>query len=142
MSEKPFLPVISGPTASGKTSCAIELCKLMGGEVISADSMQVFKGMEILSAAPGDDEKDGVLHHMIGIAAPTEPFSAAIYREHAAKAIAEVMSRGKQPVVCGGTGLYIDALTRPMSFSETGDEALRTELHAIADAHGGREKLQ
>lgn len=141
MSEKPFLPVISGPTASGKTSCAIELCKLIDGEVISADSMQVFKGMEILSASPDEDEKDGILHHMIGIAEPTEPFSAAIYREHAAKVIRDVYSRGKQPVVCGGTGLYIDALTRPMSFSETGDETLRAELHAIADEPGGREKL-
>lgn len=141
MTDKLFLPVISGPTASGKTSCAIELCKMLDGEVVSADSMQVFKGMEVLSAAPDDAEKQGVAHHMIGVAEPTEPFSAAIYRDRAANAIADIASRGRQPVLCGGTGLYIDALTRPMSFSETGDEVLRAELHAIADAPGGRMKL-
>lgn len=141
MTDKLFLPVISGPTASGKTSCAIELCKKLDGEVVSADSMQVFKGMEVLSAAPDDAEKQGVAHHMIGVAEPTEPFSAAIYRDRAANAIADIASRGRQPVLCGGTGLYIDALTRPMSFSETGDEVLRAELHAIADAPGGRMKL-
>ena len=141
MSEKLFLPVITGPTASGKTSCAVELCRMLNGEVISADSMQVFCGMEILSAAPTQAEQRGVPHHMIGVAQPTQPFSAAIYREMAAVIIAEVAARGSQPVICGGTGLYIDALTRPMSFSETGDESLRAELHAMADKPGGREKL-
>lgn len=141
MSEKLFLPVITGPTASGKTSCAVELCRMLNGEVISADSMQVFRGMEILSAAPTQAEQRGVPHHMIGVALPAQPFSAAIYREMAASIVAEVASRGSQPVLCGGTGLYIDALTRPMSFSETGDEDLRAELHAMADKPGGREKL-
>ena len=141
MSEKLFLPVITGPTASGKTSCAVELCRMLNGEVISADSMQVFRGMEILSAAPTQAERRGVPHHMIGVAQPTQPFSAAIYREMAAGIVAEVAARGSQPVLCGGTGLYIDALTRPMSFSETGDEGLRAELHAMADKPGGREKL-
>ena len=141
MENKILLPVITGPTASGKTACAIELCKLMAGEVISADSMQVFRGMEILSAAPDEAERQGIAHHMIGVAAPSEPFSAAIYREKAAEYIADVADRGMQPVICGGTGLYIDALTRPMSFSESGDEALRSELHNIADQPGGREKL-
>ncbi len=141
MSEKLFLPVITGPTASGKTSCAVELCRMLNGEVISADSMQVFRAMEILSAAPTQAEQRGVPHHMIGVAPPTQPFSAAIYREMAARIVAEVASRGSQPVLCGGTGLYIDALTRPMSFSETGDENLRSELYAIADQPGGRKKL-
>lgn len=141
MSEKLFLPVITGPTASGKTSCAVELCRMLNGEVISADSMQVFCGMEILSAAPTQAEQRGVPHHMVGVVPPTQPFSAAIYREMAARIVAEVASRGSQPVLCGGTGLYIDALTRPMSFSETGDENLRSELHAIAGQPGGREKL-
>ena len=141
MSSKIFLPVVTGPTASGKTACAIELCKLMNGEVVSADSMQVFRGMEILSAAPEEAEKQGIPHHMIGIASPTEPFSAAVYRERAAQMIANIAANGKQPVMCGGAGLYIDAVTRPMSFSESGDEALRAELHDIADKPGGREKL-
>ena len=141
MANKLFLPVITGPTASGKTSCAIELAKLLNGEVISADSMQVFKGLEVLSAAPTEAEMQGIPHHMVNIAPPTQPFSAAIYAEQAVKHIDDIASRGKQPILCGGTGLYIDAVTRPMSFSESGDEALRAELHAIADAPGGREKL-
>lgn len=141
MANKLFLPVITGPTASGKTSCSIELAKLLDGEVISADSMQVFKGLEVLSAAPTEPEMQGIPHHMVSIAPPTQPFSAAIYAERAVKHIADIAARGKQPILCGGTGLYIDAVTRPMSFSEIGDEALRAELHAIADAPGGREKL-
>ena len=141
MSNKLFLPVVTGPTASGKTSCAIELCKLLDGEVVSADSMQVFKGMEILSAAPDESEKQGIPHHMIGVVSPTEPFSAAIYREYAVEKIAGIAASGKQPVICGGTGLYIDSVTRPMSFSESGDEKLRAELHEIADRPGGKEKL-
>lgn len=141
MSNKIFLPVVTGPTASGKTTCAIELCKLINGEVVSADSMQIFKGMEVLSAAPSEEEKQGIIHHMIGIASPTEPFSVALYRENAVKKIANIVADGKQPVMCGGTGLYIDSVTKPMSFSETGDEKLRFELHEIADKPGGREKL-
>ncbi len=141
MDKKQFLPVITGPTASGKTSCAITLAGMLDGEIISADSMQVFEGLEILSAAPTAEEMAGVIHHMIGIAPPTKPFSAAIYRDMAVECINDISSRGKQPIMCGGTGLYIDAVTRPMSFSETGDETLRNELHAIADQPGGREKI-
>lgn len=141
MSEKIFLPVIAGPTASGKTSCAVELCKILDGEVVSADSMQIFRGMELLSAAPTEEEKQGIPHHMMGILSPSEPCSAAAYRENAALHISEIASRGKIPVLCGGTGLYIDAVTRPMNFSEHGSEELRTELHALADTPGGREKL-
>ena len=141
MTEKLLLPVITGPTASGKTACAVFLARKMGGEVVSADSMQVFQGMEILSAAPTQAERQDIPHHMLGVASPTQPFSASIYREQAAKCIQEIAARGRQPVLCGGTGLYIDALTRPMSFSQPGDEALRQELHALADAPGGRQRL-
>lgn len=141
MADKILLPVITGPTASGKTACAIELCGMLNAEVVSADSMQVFTGMEVLSAAPDEVEKRGIVHHMIGVASPEEPFSAAKYRDMAAGCIADIVSREKQPVICGGTGLYIDALTRPMSFSESGDEALRAVLHGIADRPGGRERL-
>jgi len=141
MENKQFLPVITGPTASGKTACAIALAKMLNAEIVSADSMQVFSGMEILSAAPTAAEMDGVTHHMIGIASPTTPFSAAIYKEKASECIRKIAENGKQPLVCGGTGLYIDAITRPMSFSETGDEALRSELHSIAELPGGREKV-
>lgn len=141
MAEKQLLPVVTGPTASGKTACAVYLARKMGGEVISADSMQVFQGMEILSAAPTMEERQGIPHHMIGVAPPTQPFSASIYREQAVECIRDMVNRGKQPILCGGTGLYIDALTRPMSFSQPGDEALRQELHAIADEPGGRQRL-
>lgn len=141
MSERIFLPVIAGPTASGKTACAVELCRMRGGEVVSADSMQVFRGMELLSAAPTEEEKQGIAHHMLGIADPRESFSAATYRDMAVKCINDIFLRGKLPVLCGGTGLYIDAVTRPMNFSEHGSEEIRAELHAIADAPGGREKL-
>jgi tRNA dimethylallyltransferase len=141
MPGKIFLPVIAGPTASGKTSCTVELCKIRDGEVVSADSMQVFRGMELLSAAPTVSEMQGIPHHMIGIASPSEPFSAATYRDKAAQCIAAIDARGKTPILCGGTGLYIDAVTRPMRFSEHGDEKLRAELHAVADSPGGREKL-
>ena len=141
MIKRILLPVVAGPTAAGKTGCAVELCKLLDGEVISADSMQVFRGMEILSAAPDEGERRGIAHHMIGVATPSEPMSAWAYRDLAVRAIDDVAARAKQPVVCGGTGLYIDAITRPMRFSEQSDPALREELRAIADQPGGREKL-
>ena len=141
MSEKKLLPVITGATASGKTICAVEVCRKLNGEVVSADSMQIFKGMEILSAAPTEEERGGIVHHMIGIAAPDQAFSAVIYREHALPVIEEIRSRGRLPVLCGGTGLYVDAITRPMSFSEQGSEEIRAELHSLADGIGGREKL-
>ena len=141
MPERIFLPVLTGATASGKTACAVELCLLLNGEAVSADSMQVFQGMEILSAAPTEAEKRGIAHHMIGVVPPSAPFSAATYRDLASCAIRDIAARGKQPVLCGGTGLYIDAVTRPMSFSEESDPKLREELHAIGDQPGGRETL-
>lgn len=141
MQEKQFLPVITGATASGKTACAVDVCRRLNGEVISADSMQVFRGMEILAATPTEEEMGGIAHHMIGVAPPDSPFSAAIYRDQAVERIRDVAARGKLPVLCGGSGLYIDAVTRPMNFSEQGDPALREELHALADEPGGREKL-
>ncbi len=141
MTRRIFIPVIAGPTASGKTACAVELCKLLDGEVVSADSMQLFRGMEILSAAPEVGERRGIAHHMIGIAQPSEPMSAWAYRDLAVRAIEDVAARGKQPVVCGGTGLYIDAITKPMRFSDQSDPAVREELREIAAQPGGRERL-
>ncbi|MGI6239023.1 MAG: tRNA (adenosine(37)-N6)-dimethylallyltransferase MiaA [Christensenellales bacterium] len=141
MDNRIFLPVVTGATATGKTACAIELCRMIGGEVVSADSMQLFRGMEILSAVPSAREQRGIAHHMVGIAPPSAAFSAATYRDMAAKAIAEILARKKQPVLCGGTGLYIDAVTKPMRFSDKSDQVLREELHAIAGAPDGRERL-
>ena len=141
MPDKPRLIVVAGPTASGKTACAVELCRLIGGEVVSADSMQIYRGMDVLSAMPTEAEMRGVPHHMLGVADPSEKYSAATYRGQANAVIAQIRARGNQPVVCGGTGLYIDALTRPMSFSERSDERLHAELMAMADEPGGRRRL-
>ena len=141
MMNKPRLIVIAGPTASGKTSCAVELCKRISGEVVSADSMQIYRGMDVLSAKPTADEMGGVPHHMLGIADPAEKYSAAKYRDQAREVISDIHSRGKMPVLCGGTGLYINAVTRPMEFSEKCDENLRKELLALAEQPGGRRKL-
>lgn len=138
---KPKLIVIAGPTASGKTACAVELCKKIGGEVVSADSMQIYRGMEVLTAMPTQTEMQGVAHHMLGIADPVEKYSAARYRDEARQVIAQVYARGAQPVLCGGTGLYINAVTRPMDFSEKCDESLRAELLSIAEQPGGRKRL-
>lgn len=139
--EKQKLIVIAGPTASGKTACAVELCKRINGEVISADSMQIYRGMEILSARPTEAEMGGIPHHLIGFADPSEKFSAAKYRDLARLKIDEIRARGRVPVLCGGTGLYINAVIRPMDFSERCDEALRRELIAIAEQPGGRGRL-
>ncbi len=138
---KPRLIVIAGPTASGKTAAAVALCRRIGGEVISADSMQIYRGMDILSAKPTSGEMGGVPHHMLGVADPAQKYSAARYRDEAKAVIADVLARGARPVLCGGTGLYIDAVTRPMEFSERCDEALRGELLALAEAPGGRRRL-
>lgn len=141
MPDKPRLVVVAGPTASGKTACAVELCRLIDGEVVSADSMQIYRGMDVLSAMPTEAEMRGVPHHMLGVAEPSEKYTAATYRERANAVIAEIRKRGRQPVVCGGTGLYIDALTRPMSFSERSDDRLHAELLALANEPGGKRRL-
>jgi len=133
--------VVAGPTASGKTACAVELCKMIGGEVVSADSMQIYRGMDVLTAMPTRQEMQDIPHHMLGIADPIEKYSAAKYRDQAKRVIEEIHARGKWPVLCGGTGLYINAVTRPMEFSEKCDEALRQQLLAMAEEPGGRRKL-
>ena len=140
--EKMILPVVAGPTASGKTACAVALCRLIGGEVISADSMQIYAGMEILSAAPTQAEMAGIAHHMIGCVDPASGYSADAYREDAKACIADIASRGKVPVLCGGTGLYINAVTRPMSFSsQPSDEAMHEQLMKMGETPEGKRKL-
>ena len=139
--KKQKLIVVAGPTASGKTACAVELCRLIDGEVVSADSMQIYRGMDVLTAMPTDAEMCGIPHHMLGVAEPSEKYSAAMYRDRANEIIADIHSRGKRAVVCGGTGLYINALTRPLSFSERSDEKLHEELMSMADEPGGKTQL-
>lgn len=125
---KPALIVIGGPTASGKSAVAVKLCARIGGEVISADSMQIYRGMDIGTAKPDANEREGIVHHLLDIAKPDAHFSAAEYKAMASSCVEDICIRGFVPVVCGGTGLYIDALTRPMRFSIEGDEVLRREL--------------
>ncbi len=138
---KPRVLAVAGPTASGKTWLGVELAKKYGGEVISADSMQIYKGMDIASAKPTEDEMQGIPHHLIDFLDRDIVFSAADYVRLAREKIDEVLSRGKLPVIVGGTGLYIDSLLENVKFSEGGsDEAYRETLYAFA-AQEGNEAL-
>lgn len=134
---KPFVLAVAGPTASGKTWLGIELAKIYGGEVISSDSMQIYKGMDIASAKPSAEEMQGIPHHLIDFLDRDVSFSAADYVELAHKEIAGILSRNAQPIVVGGTGLYMDSLLENVRFSEGGsDEAYRSELYDFAREYG------
>lgn len=134
---KPGILVIAGPTASGKTALGIEMALRLGGEVISADSMQIYKGMDIATAKPSEAEMKGVPHHLIGFLDRTENFSVADYSVLAAQKAEEIISRGKIPVVVGGTGLYISAFVNNMQFPEIkGDAAVRERLRNEAAEYG------
>lgn len=135
------LYVISGPTAGGKTAAAIEVCKALDGEVVSADSMQVYRGFRVLAAKPSEEEMQGIRHHLLDRVDPSEKYNASRFREDADKAIEDIQKRGRLPIVCGGTGLYIDALTRGMKMSEEADEALRLKLKKRAEEPDGPEAL-
>ena len=129
--------VIGGPTAVGKTELSIELAKRLNGEIISADSMQIYKYMDIGSAKVSKEEMNGVVHHLIDMVDPSENFSVADYKEQGEKAIKEVISRGKLPIIVGGTGLYINSLTCNMNFTEAEkDEEYRKDLDKLANEHG------
>ena len=120
---------VVGPTASGKTALAVELAKRLDGEVISCDSVQVYKGLNIGSAKVTSEEMQGVPHHLIDIAEPTEDFSCADYADAAKKAIADIQGRGKQVIFCGGTGLYLDSVIGISGFSDAGkDDLFRAEM--------------
>ena len=135
--KKPFVLAVVGPTASGKTWLGVELAKIYGGEVISADSMQIYKGMDIASAKPSEAEKQGIPHHLMGFLDRDVSFSAADYVQLANEKIQDILSRGKLPIIVGGTGLYIDSLLENVKFSEGGsDEAYREELYAFARENG------
>ena len=134
---RPDILVVAGPTAAGKTAVSIAMAKRYGGEVVSCDSMQLYKYMDIGSAKPTAEEMDGVPHHMVGVIDPREPFSVAVYQEMAKAAIADIASRGKLPVICGGTGLYLNALLYEMDFGPSRrDDAYRRELEDFADKEG------
>lgn len=128
---------VSGPTASGKTALAVQIAAQIGGEVISCDSMQIYRRMQIGTAAPTAEEMCGIPHHMIGIAEPDEPFSCADYTARAETCISEITARGRIPVICGGTGLYLDSLMRVSAFSESEKtDEVRAALHAFAEEKG------
>ena len=131
------LIVIFGPTASGKSDLAIKVCKELEGEVVTADSMQVYKRMNIGTAKPTLEEMDGVAHHMIDVAEPTENYSLARYVQEAESVIKKVWQSGKIPVLAGGTGLYIDTLINGTVLSDTSsDEEYRSSLYEIAKEKG------
>ncbi len=129
ITKKPRVAAVVGPTASGKTALAIALAKEFDGEVISCDSMQIYRGMDIGTAKPTVAEMDGIPHHMIDIIEPSEPFSAADYSPLAKAAADDIISRGKLPIFCGGTGLYLDAVLCANSYADTEtDLSLREAL--------------
>ena len=138
----PKILVIVGPTASGKTRLAVELAHEWNGEVVSADSMQVYRRMDIGTAKPTAEEMDGIPHHMIDVADPGEDFSAARYVEMASACVDEILARGKLPIVAGGTGLYIDSLLSGRTFAAfSPDSPLRGELEAELARLGGAAML-
>ncbi len=134
---KPKIVGVVGPTASGKTDFAVDLALKRNGEVVSCDSMQIYRGMDIGTAKPTADETRGVPHHMIDIADPSEEFNVARFVKMARAAIDDILSRGRLPVLCGGTGLYFDSVVSNISFTESrSDPEYRAELKALAEKNG------
>ncbi len=132
------LIVIAGPTASGKTALAVELCRRFNGEVISADSMQVYDTLTVGTARPMPEETNGIPHHLMGFLPPDASFSVAKYAELAHAAIADVHARGKLPILCGGTGLYIQAVVENLSYEEQpASRELREQLRERIEREGG-----
>ena len=127
---------IAGPTASGKTALAVELAKELHGEVVSCDSMQVYRRMNIGTAKPTPEEMQGIPHHMLDVAEPWEDFSVSRYCEMAAPIVEDILSRGKTAIIAGGTGLYMDSLIRGNAFAPFPSTGVREQLEAQADAEG------
>ncbi len=134
---KPKVIVICGPTASGKTALSIELAKQLNTEIVSADSMQIYKDMNIGSAKPTLQEMQGIKHYMLDFVSPDERYSVADYKKQATICIEEILKKGKIPIVVGGTGLYIDSLIYNIEYDEIEyDEKYRKELEEIAKNEG------
>ena len=127
---------IAGPTASGKTALAVEIAKLVNGEVVNCDSMQIYKYMNIGTAKPSSEEQQGIVHHMIDVAEPDEDFSVSRYCEMATPIVEDILARGKTAVVAGGTGLYMDSLIRGNAFAPFPSTGMREKLEAQADRVG------
>lgn len=127
---------IAGPTASGKTALAVELAKELNGEVVSCDSMQVYRRMDIGTAKPTLDEMQGIVHHMLDVAEPDEDFSVSRYCCLASKIIDDILARGKTAIIAGGTGLYMDSLIKGNAFAPMPATGMREKLEVQADAEG------
>ena len=127
---------IAGPTASGKTALAVELAKELNGEVVSCDSMQIYKGMDIGTAKPTQEEMQGIVHHMIDVAEPDEDFSVSRYCAQAAPIVDDIVARGKTAIIAGGTGLYMDSLIQGNDFAPFPATGVRERLEQEAEAQG------
>ena len=127
---------IAGPTASGKTALAVELAKELNGEVVSCDSMQVYRRMDTGTAKPTEEEKQGIVHHMLDVAEPWEEFSVSRYCNMAAPIVDDIIARGKTAIIAGGTGLYMDSLIKGNDFAPFPATGMREKLEAQADAEG------
>ena len=139
---KPKVIVIVGPTASGKTALSIELAKKINGEIVSCDSMQIYKDMDIGSAKLSVEEMQGIKHYMINIANPDERFSVVEYKKNAETAIDEILSKEKMPIVVGGTGLYADSLIYGIEYPEIKfEKKYREELEKQAKTEKGLKDL-
>lgn len=143
MNKKEKLLAVVGPTASGKTSLSIELAKAHNGEIISADSMQIYKGMSIATAKPDADEMQGIPHYLIDFLDPDDTFSVSEYVNLADKAAKNIIARGKLPILCGGTGLYVRSFLENIQFSdENNDPQLRKRLTERYKNEGGEKLLE
>lgn len=133
---------VAGPTASGKTALAVELAKALDGEVVSCDSMQVYRGMDIGTAKPTAEEMQGIPHYMIDVVSPWEDYSVSRYCEEASRIIDSLLAQGKNVIVAGGTGLYMDSLIRGNAFAPCPATGRREELEAEADKLGMEAMLE
>lgn len=135
--------VISGPTASGKTALSVELAKRYNGEVISADSMQIYTDMDIASAKPTLEEQQGIPHHLVGFLDPAESFSVADYVRLCGECVSSILGRGKTPIICGGTGLYISSFVDNLTFDNSEqDHEFREEMRKFAEENGNAALLE
>ena len=134
---KPKVIVIVGPTASGKTSASINVAKKLNGEIISADSMQIYREMNIGTAKVTQEEADGIKHYLVDVVNPDEVFNVTKYKEMAEAAIEEILAKGKTPIIVGGTGLYVSTLINGIEFAEVGEDVeYREQMTALAEEKG------
>jgi len=135
LNQKPKLVILTGPTAVGKTDLSIALAKAIHGEIISADSIAVYRKMDIGSAKISKDEMQGIPHYLIDVLDPDQSFNVALFKEYTDKAIQDIYSRGNIPIITGGTGFYIQAVLNNIDFTETNEDGYRLELEKLLEEH-------